>query len=80
MAIFGPKPLESCLKGAPYDRLDSYCCLHFYSKFVDLKKSEKRYISVFNNIDPYVCKNLGYYVYEAFHLREFYSMKQKHEK
>jgi len=36
-----------------------------YSKFVDLNKSEK-VIFIFNNIDPYVCKKLGYYVYEAF--------------
>ena len=50
-----------------------------YSKFVDLNKSEK-VIFLLNNFDPYVCKKLGYYVYEAFQLREFYSIKQKHEK
>jgi len=50
-----------------------------YSKFVELNKSEK-IIYFFNNINPFVCKQLGYYVYEAFQLREFYSMKQKHGK
>ena len=49
-------------------------------KFVDLKKSEK-VIFRFNNIDPQVCKkSLGQYVYEAFQLREYYSIKQKHGK
>ena len=43
------------------------------SKFVDLTKS-KKVIFLLNNIDPYVSKKLGYYVYEAFQLREFYSM------
>ena len=47
-----------------------------YSKFVELNKSEK-VIFLFNNIDPYVCKKLGYYVYDAFQLREFYSIKTK---
>ena len=50
-----------------------------YSKFVDLNKSEK-VIFLFNNFDPYVCKKLGYIVYEAFQLREFYSIKQNYEK
>ena len=40
------------------------------SKFVDLIKV----IFLFNIIDPYVCKKLGYYIYEAFQLREFCSM------
>ena len=44
-----------------------------YSKFIDLIKSEK-VLFLFNNIDPYVCKKLVYYVYGAFQLREFYSM------
>ena len=48
-------------------------------KFVDLKKAEK-VIFLFNNIDPFVCKKLGYNVYEAFQLREFYSIKQKRGK
>ena len=52
-----------------------------YSKFVDLNKSEK-VIFLFNYIDRYVVKkNLTtIYVYEAFQLREFYSIKQKHQK
>ena len=33
-----------------------------YSKFVDFNKSEK-VIILFHNVDPYVCKRLGYYVY-----------------
>ena len=32
------------------------------SKFVDFNKSAK-VIILFNNVDPYVCKNLGHYVY-----------------
>ena len=36
-----------------------------YSKFVDLKKSEQ-VVLLSNNIDPYVYKELGSYVYEAF--------------
>ena len=31
-----------------------------YSKFVDLNKLEKKVIFVFNNIDPHVCKKLGW--------------------
>ena len=52
-----------------------------YSKFVELNKSEK-VIFLFNYIDRYVVKkNLTtIYVYEAFQLREFYSIKQKHQK
>ena len=50
------------------------------SKFVDFNKSEK-VIFLFNNVDPYVCKILGYYMsIWAFQLREFYSIKQKHGK
>ena len=41
-----------------------------YSKFVVLNESEK-VIFLFNNVDPYVCQKLGYYVYEAFQLRNF---------
>ena len=33
-----------------------------YSKFVDFNESEK-VIILFNNVDPYVCKKRGYYVY-----------------
>ena len=38
----------------------------------NLDKSEK-VIFIFNNIDPYVCKKLGYYVYEAFQLRNLFN-------
>ena len=49
-----------------------------YSTFVDLNKLEKGIFLY--NIDPYVCKKLGYNDYEAFQLRETYPMKQKHGK
>ena len=49
-----------------------------YSTFVDLNKLEK--VMFLYNIDPYVCKNLGYNDYEAFQLRETYPMKKKHGK
>ena len=54
-----------------FSRRRSHC-----SKFVDLNTLEKVKF-LFNNIDLYVCKKkLGFYVYEAFQLRKFYSMKQ----
>ena len=37
-------------------------------------------IFVFNNLDTYVCKKLGYFVYEALKIRNEYTKRQIHNR
>jgi len=36
----------------------------------DLLNNTDKTLFLFNNVDSFICKKLGYFVYEALHIRE----------
>ena len=54
-------------------RLRIYCAAYLtYLKYpsFDLLNGTDKTIFLFNNVDSFICKKLGYFIYEALHMRE----------